>query len=732
LRVAWGGVRLGVDFGTSHTVAAVTHPDGRDRPLLFDGSPLLASAVAVGPGSEVLVGADALRVAVGDPAALEPNPKRRFDEHTVLLAGREFPVIDLVAAVLKRVAVEASRVTGDAAGEVVLTHPAQWGRQRIALLVDAAARAGWSEPVLVAEPVAAAAYFTTVRGRTPEPGRFAVVYDLGAGTFDVSVVRPDNGGFDVVAAAGLPDVGGLDLDAVVVQHVRRLTAAEDAAWRRLEHPRDSGDRQARQSLWLAARAVKEQLSRHSAADLYVPVVDRVVRLTREEFERAALPLLERTVALTVRVLADAGVPASAVDGMYLVGGGSRVPLVATLLHQAVDVPPTVVEAPELVVAEGALRAPRAPAGADPSRRPRPVTDAPTDEPPVPDAVPRRVPRTVWLAAVIVLVVAAAVVLAVVRPWQSTSAELTGGWGPAVRLGTPLTGHTSPVYGIAFSPDGTLLATVGADNTLRLWDVASRRPVGEPLRGHTDLIYSVAFSRDGRTLATGSRDRTVRLWDVTGHRLIGPLPNGNDLYASPPVYSVAFSPDGATLAAAGGPVVDFWDLAERRYRGYAFVGDSTFSMAFDPRDGRVLAAGGVYRDVRLVHVETRKLRDPPLAGHTAEVLSIAFSPEGALLASGGIDRTVRLWDVDDRDPLGAPLTGHTADVRSVMFSPDGRFVASGANDGTVRLWDVANRRSLGDPLSNPGGAVNAVTFSPDGRTLASNFGNAVQLWRLDVG
>jgi WD40 repeat protein len=82
----------------------------------------------------------------------------------------------------------------------------------------------------------------------------------------------------------------------------------------------------------------------------------------------------------------------------------------------------------------------------------------------------------------------------------------------VRLGTPLTGHTSPVYGIAFSPDGTLLATVGADNTVRLWDVARRRPAGEPLHGHTDLIHSVAFSRDGRILATGSRDRTVRLWD----------------------------------------------------------------------------------------------------------------------------------------------------------------------------------------------------------------------------
>ena len=355
--VVRGGFRLGVDFGTSHTVAALTDPDGQTRPLLFDGSPLLASAVAVGPGSEFLVGADALRVAVGDPAALEPNPKRRIDEHTVWLAGRECPVTDLVAVVLQRVAVEASRVTGSAVSEVVLTHPAQWGRQRIGLLTDAAARAGWSEPGLVAEPVAAAAYFSAVRGRLPEAGRFAVVYDLGAGTFDVSVVRPCDGGFDVVATAGLPDVGGLDLDAVAVRHARQLTGPDDAAWRRLEHPRDPGDRQARQSLWQAARAVKEQLSRHSAADLYLPIVDRVVRLTREEFEQAERPDLERTVALTVRVLADAGVPTSAVDGLFLVGGGSRVPLVATLLHRAVGVTPTVVEAPELVVAEGALPLP---------------------------------------------------------------------------------------------------------------------------------------------------------------------------------------------------------------------------------------------------------------------------------------------------------------------------------------------------------------------------------------
>src|SRR5690349_17230355 len=106
------GYRLGVDFGTSSTVAVLTGPHGRVQSLLFDASPILASAVFAAPGGELLTGGDAERAAGSYPAGFEASPKRCIDDATLWLGEGERPVVDLIAAVLGRVAVEAHRVAG--------------------------------------------------------------------------------------------------------------------------------------------------------------------------------------------------------------------------------------------------------------------------------------------------------------------------------------------------------------------------------------------------------------------------------------------------------------------------------------------------------------------------------------------------------------------------------------------------------------------------------------------
>ena len=113
-----GGFLLGVDLGTSSTVAVLRWPDGHTRPLLFDGAELLPSAVFVDAAGVPSVGRDAVRAGRADPGRYEPNPKRRIDEETVLL-GVSVPVVELLAAVLRRVADEAVRVAGELPPAVV-------------------------------------------------------------------------------------------------------------------------------------------------------------------------------------------------------------------------------------------------------------------------------------------------------------------------------------------------------------------------------------------------------------------------------------------------------------------------------------------------------------------------------------------------------------------------------------------------------------------------------------
>ncbi|GAA4456745.1 hsp70 family protein [Phytohabitans houttuyneae] len=353
-----GGYALGVDVGTSNTVAVLRWPDGRTRPLLFDGQPITPSAVFLDDGG-LHVGRDAQRLAQGDPSRYEPNPKRRIDEPGVLLGGREVPTADLLAAVLGAVARTAVEAVGFLPPAVV-TYPAAWGSRRREVLSAAIVRAGWPPAGeqgtrLVPEPVAAARYFAEVLRRPVPVGASLGVFDFGGGTLDIAVVRNEGNGFAVIGSGGVAELGGLDIDAALVDHLGRVLApAHPQAWQALAHPVSAAQWRSRRQFWDDVRGAKEMLSRTAAAPVPVPGLDQAVHLTREELERLVTPLLRRGVYEAASVIGACGLTPSQLAGLFLVGGSSRVPLVARLLHAELGIAPTVLEQPELPVAEGAL------------------------------------------------------------------------------------------------------------------------------------------------------------------------------------------------------------------------------------------------------------------------------------------------------------------------------------------------------------------------------------------
>ncbi|WP_164842223.1 Hsp70 family protein [Actinoplanes solisilvae] len=355
------GFVLGVDLGTSHTVAMLRRPDGRTRPLLFDGRPLLPSAVHLDISGRLHVGADAIRLGHADPGRLEPHPKRHIDDDLVMLGdGATVPVADLLAALLTEVAREAVATTGFLPPATV-TYPASWGAPRRAVLTEALGKAGWPpETALLPEPVAAARYFAEVLRRPLPVGRSLAVFDLGGGTLDIAVVRHDGPGaaFSVTASGGADDLGGLDVDAALAEHLgKSLAGSEPEAWRTLTEPVSLAQWRARRQFWEDVRGAKEMLSRSSFAPIAVPGVEHAVHLTREELEAAADPLVRRGVSEAAAVIEAAGLKPAELAGLFLVGGSSRIPLVARLLHAELGIAPTVLEQPELPVAEGATLPP---------------------------------------------------------------------------------------------------------------------------------------------------------------------------------------------------------------------------------------------------------------------------------------------------------------------------------------------------------------------------------------
>ncbi|WP_053718797.1 Hsp70 family protein [Saccharothrix sp. NRRL B-16348] len=365
---------LSVDLGTSNTVAVLAAHGRPPRVVEVDGSATMPSAVYCEEDGTLVVGRDAERRARLDPARFEPNPKRRVDDGVLLLGDNVVPVTDALAAVLRRVLDETTRqLGGEAVDEVRLTHPAQWGPTRRNVLLSAARLAGVTgEIVLVPEPVAAASHYASL-----SVGQALAVYDLGAGTFDVAIVGATQSGFTVLAEDGLQDLGGLDVDQALLEHVGRQVSHRDpAAWQRLLRPESTADRRARRTLQEDVRAAKESLSRHAHTEVPMPEPFEDVLVNRSDLEALVRPSMMRSVELLESTIRSTGMAPNQLAGIYLVGGASRIPLVATMIGEQVRIVPTSLDQPETSVALGAHHVPKngvTPRSQEPARPTEPDT-----------------------------------------------------------------------------------------------------------------------------------------------------------------------------------------------------------------------------------------------------------------------------------------------------------------------------------------------------------------------
>ena len=342
---------IGIDLGTTYTVVG-TIENGQPKIISnAEGQRLTPSVVSFAKDGQPLVGQIARTQAAANPERTVFSIKRRMgSDYRVTIGEREYAPQELSSLILRKVKADAEHYLGERIEKAVITVPAYFNDRQRQATKEAGIIAGLDVIRIISEPTAAALAY----GLNREDIHTVLVWDLGGGTFDVSVLELDEGIFEVRAVSGNTWLGGDDYD----QRLTEYLAEQYRETHGTDFPRDGADRQ---RLREAAERAKIDLSERSSTSIYLPFIGGnpvafshlETTLTREKFQELTRDLLQKLVGPTQQALADAELKPQDIDRVILVGGATRMPAVQELARQLLGKEPHASINPDEVVALGA-------------------------------------------------------------------------------------------------------------------------------------------------------------------------------------------------------------------------------------------------------------------------------------------------------------------------------------------------------------------------------------------
>ncbi|MBI5975760.1 molecular chaperone DnaK [Staphylococcus canis] len=341
---------IGIDLGTTNSCVAVLEGDEPKVIQNPEGARTTPSVVAFKNG-ETQVGEVAKRQAITNPNTIQSIKRHMGTQHKENIEGKDYTPQEISAMILQNLKSTAESYLGEKVDKAVITVPAYFNDSERQATKDAGKIAGLEVERIINEPTAAALAYGLDKTDKDEK---VLVFDLGGGTFDVSILELGDGVFEVLATAGDNKLGGDDFDQVIIDHLVKEFKSENGVDL-------SQDKMALQRLKDAAEKAKKDLSGVSSTQISLPFISAgeagplhlETTLTRAKFEELAHDLVQKTMGPTRQAMSDAGLSNSDIDEVILVGGSTRIPAVQEAIKKEIGKEPNKGVNPDEVVAMGA-------------------------------------------------------------------------------------------------------------------------------------------------------------------------------------------------------------------------------------------------------------------------------------------------------------------------------------------------------------------------------------------